>query len=288
MFNSNLFNLFNPFHLVSPSPWPQFTNISLFNLNLSASSFKHGHLAGFDNMFVGSQNILSSLIVNNLSYCYLFLIFIFSILLTILLFILVTHIQKGYSVKMNNLPKNENSKKRKRKSENENSKKKGKSGNGDSGDSGSPKKNKFKLLYYSEEDEETKFYNHYMEKYYEWVAEDELCPRGTINQVEDSFLELYSEYKRHKVYNPELQWEKLTEIYFSTWDKQPFGNKIYADTDRGFEKAFEFMVAKRYWIDTGFKRGKVLEASGLWKKALANVDYTTFEKYINILNNLRR
>ena len=101
---------FNPFYLVSPGSYPLFTNISLF----------------FDNLFIGLQNILSSFINNNLWYCYILLIFIFSILLIILLFILVIDRQKGYSVKMNNLPNNDNSKKRKRKSENGNSRKKGK------------------------------------------------------------------------------------------------------------------------------------------------------------------
>ena len=53
---------FNPFYLVSPGSYPLFTNISLF----------------FDNLFIGLQNILSSFINNNLWYCYILLIFIFS------------------------------------------------------------------------------------------------------------------------------------------------------------------------------------------------------------------
>nr|AFD95941.1 hypothetical protein NFIA_m0370 [Aspergillus fischeri] len=259
---------FNPFQLVSPWPWPVFTSISLF----------------FNNLFVGLQNILSSFINNNLWYCYLFLIFIFSILLAILLFILVIQTQKGYSVKMNNLPKNENSKKRKRKSENGNSRKKGKSENGDSG---SPDKNENKpkpKVFFPKEDEETQSYKYYMQKYDICVKKNELCPRGTRKEVEDNFHNLYSEYKKHKPTNPDLDWEKLTEVYYSTWDRQPFGNRRYADTERGFEQAYEYMKNKARLIEMGHSKGKILEASALWKKALGNVEFTTFKKYIEILD----
>lgn len=245
---------FNPFYLVSPGSYPLFTNISLF----------------FDNLFIGLQNILSSFINNNLWYCYILLIFIFSILLTILLFILVIDRQKGYSVKMNNLPNNENSKKRK-------------SGNEDSS---SPKENKPKL-FFPKEDEDTNSYRHYMVKYDSYVRNEvSFDPIGTRKQVEDTFPSLYSEYKKHKPNNPDLEWEKLTEVFFSTWDRQPFGNRCYADTDRGFEQAWEYMKNKLHWIEMGLSKGKTLEASALWKKALSNVDFTTYEKYIKILDNV--
>jgi cobalamin biosynthesis protein CobT len=115
---------------------------------------------------------------------------------------------------MNNLPKNENSKKRKRKSETGNSKKKGKSGNGDSdspdknenGDSDSPDKNKNKAkVFFPHQDEETKSFRYYMEKYDTCVRKNELCPRGTRKEVEDRFHSLYSEYKKWKPFNPELE-----------------------------------------------------------------------------------
>lgn len=257
----------NPFHLVSTSPWPLFSNVSLF----------------FDDIFVGSQNILSNFIVNNLWYCYLFLIFIFSILLTTLLFILVSHTQKGYSVKMNNLPKNENSKKRKSGNENENSRKKGKSENGDSG---SPNERKFKV-YFPQEDEETKSYRRYMVKYDRYIRENQFDPRGTRKQVEDTFPSLYSEYKKYKVYNPELNWEKLTEIFYCTWNKKPYGSKIYADSDAGFAAAFDYLKVKKPVIEKGDSKADLLRvSSSLWKTALKNVDFTTYEKYIKIIDNV--
>ena len=267
---------FNPFYLVSPGSYPLFTNISLF----------------FDNLFIGLQNILSSFINNNLWYCYILLIFIFSILLTILLFILVIDRQKGYSVKMNNLPNNDNSKKRKRKSENGNSRKKGKgkSGNGDSDspdkDGDKPKPITKPKLFLPKKDEETQAYECYMKKYDTSNKKNELSPIGTRKQVKDTFPSLYSEYKKHKPNNPDLEWEKLTEVFFSTWDRQPFGNRCYADTDRGFEQAWEYMKNKLHWIEMGLSKGKTLEASALWKKALSNVDFTTYEKYIKILDNV--
>ncbi|BCS58839.1 hypothetical protein Aspvir_mt0036 (mitochondrion) [Aspergillus viridinutans] len=245
----------NPFHFVSPSPWPSFDNVPLF----------------FNDIFVGLQNILSSFIVNNLWYCYLFLIFIFSILLTILLFILVSHAQKGYSVKMNNLPNNENSKKRKSENENENSRKKRKSENGDSG---SPNESKLKL-FFSKEDEETNSYRRYMVKYETYRIKNKFDPRGTEEQVKDTFSSLYSEYKKYKGNNPELEWEKLTDIYYCTWNKLPFGCKIYSDTDQSFAAAFK-----------NLKIGRQPMSSALWKKAMKDVDYTTFEKYIKIIDNV--
>jgi hypothetical protein len=47
------------------------------------------------------------------------------------------------------------------------------------------------------------------------------------------------------------------------------------------------MNDKWVWINTGHSKGKVLNASVLWKKALAK-DYTTFSKYIEILDNLKK
>nr|BCT22251.1 hypothetical protein ALT_mt0037 [Aspergillus lentulus] len=292
----------HPFHLELPSLLPLFTSISLFfkNLFIGLQNILSGFidnnliiglqniLSGFidNNLIIGLQNILSSFIDSNLWYCYL--IFIFSILLTILLFILIIHAQKGYSVKMNNLPNNENSKKRKRKSETGNSRKKAKSENGDSGDSGSPDKNENKpKFFFPKEDEETKSYRCYMEKYDTCVRKNELCPRGTRKDVQDTFPSLYSEYKKYKPFNPDLEWENLTEVYFSTWDRQAFGLKRYADTDIGFMKAFDYMEDKKWWIITKHSKGKVIEASPLWKRAMAN-DFTTFKKYIEILDNLKR
>lgn len=255
----------NPFHLSLPSPWPPFNNVSLF----------------FNDIFVGSQNISFSFLLNNLWYCYLFLIF--SILLTILLFILVSHAQKGYSVKMNNLPNNENSKKRKSGNENENSRKKGKSGNGDSG---SPNERKFKL-FFPEEDEETKLYRRYMIKYDRYLREEKFDPIGTRKQVEDTFPSLYSEYKKSKVYNPELEWEKLTDIYYCTWNKRPFGSKIYSDNNAGFAAAFDYLKIKKPVIEKGDSKADLLRVSNaLWKSASKNVEFTTFEKYIKIIDNV--
>lgn len=39
----------HPFHLVSPSPWPLYTSISLFILTTSTVCFMHG-FQGFDNL----------------------------------------------------------------------------------------------------------------------------------------------------------------------------------------------------------------------------------------------
>jgi hypothetical protein len=95
---------------------------------------------------------------------------------------------------MNNLPNNENSKKRKRKSE-----------NGDSGDSGSPNESKPKV-FFPKEDEETNSYRHYMVKYDSYVRDEiSFDPLGTRKQVEDTFPSLYSEYKKYKAFNPELE-----------------------------------------------------------------------------------
>nr|AFD95942.1 hypothetical protein NFIA_m0390 [Aspergillus fischeri] len=244
---------FNPFHLVSPS---------LFSKGLLF----------YNDLFVGLQNILSSFIDSNLWYYYLFLIFIFSILLTILLFILVIQTQKGYSVKMNNLPKNENSKKRKRKSEN--------------GDSGSPKESKPKL-FFPKEDEDTNSYRHYMVKYDSYVRDEiSFDPIGTRKQVEDTFPSLYSEYKKHKVNNPDLEWGKLTDIYYCTWNKRPFGSYKYSGDDQGFAAVFEYMERRKALVESGRVKGNLPMASSMCKKAWGNIDFTTYEKYIKIIDNV--
>ncbi len=245
---------FNPFQLVSPSPWPLFTKSLLF----------------YKDLFIGLQNILSSFINNNLWYCYILLIFIFSILLTILLFILVIDRQKGYSVKMNNLPNNENSKKRK-------------SGNEDSS---SPKENKPKL-FFPKEDEDTNSYRHYMVKYDSYVRNEvSFDPIGTRKQVEDTFPSLYSEYKKYKVNNPDLEWGKLTDIYYCTWNKRPFGSYKYSGDDEGFAAVFEYMERRKVLIESGRVKGNLSMASSMCKKAWGNIDFTTYEKYIKIIDNV--
>lgn len=267
---------FNPFYLVSPGSYPLFTNISLF----------------FDNLFIGLQNILSSFINNNLWYCYILLIFIFSILLIILLFILVIDRQKGYSVKMNNLPNNDNSKKRKRKSENGNSRKKGKgkSGNGDSDspdkDGDKPKPITKPKLFLPKKDEETQAYECYMKKYDTSNKKNELSPIGTRKQVKDTFPSLYSEYKKHKPNNPDLEWGKLTDIYYCTWNKRPFGSYKYSGDDEGFAAVFEYMERRKVLIESGRVKGNLSMASSMCKKAWGNIDFTTYEKYIKIIDNV--
>ena len=241
---------------------------------VSSSLFSKG-LLFYNDLFVGLQNILSSFLDSNLWYYYLFLIFIISILLTILLFILITHTQKGYSVKMNNLPNNENSKKRKRKSE-----------NGDSGDSGSPNESKPKV-FFPKEDEETNSYRHYMVKYDSYVRDEiSFDPLGTRKQVEDTFPSLYSEYKKYKAFNPELEWGKLTDIYYCTWNKRPFGSYKYSGDDQGFAAVFEYMERRKALVESGRIKGNLPMASSMCKKAWGNIDFTTYEKYIKIIENV--
>ena len=238
-----------------------------------------------NDLFKGIDNIFSSFIVNNL-----FLILIFSILLTILLFILVNHAnaQKGY--KMNNLP---DSKKRKSENENENSRKgnfeSGDSGsNGDNGDSGS-NKDKPKLFLPKEEDDKNSCYRYYMVRYDTSIREKNIKFLGTRNEVEDTFPSLYSEYKKYKVDNPELDWKKLTDLYYCTWEKYPLGNTRYRVNDEGFKVAFKYLNRKQTdaWKE-GIMDDYFHNTGPMWRQALRKnkKDLTTFNKYIEIIENI--
>ena len=224
-----------------------------------------------NNLFKGIDNILSSFIVNNL-----FLILIFSILLTILLFILVNHPQKGYSVKMNNLPN---------------------SNNGNSGsNNGNSDFNWIKSLLFLNEADEHSCLNYYEAKYEFLTKEKKIEFISTKEQIQDTFPSLYSEYKKSKVNNPELNWKKLTDIYYCTWEKRPLGSWRYEGNDKGFKEAYLYMERKKRAIDRVIIFNKTLpkdpfkNTGFLWKQAFdeSNLTTTTFKKYMEILDNITK
>lgn len=51
----------HPFHLVSPSPWPLFTSISLLNLTTSAVLSMHNFNKGYVVFYIGLVLLISSM-----------------------------------------------------------------------------------------------------------------------------------------------------------------------------------------------------------------------------------
>jgi len=260
-----------------------------------------------NNLFKGIDNILSSNIVNNL-----FLILIFSILLIILLFILVNHPQKGYSVKMNNLPNSNNGNSGSNNGNNFPSSNNGNnfpnsnngnsgsnngnsgSNNGNSGsNNGNSDFNWIEAQLFLNEADENSCLNHYKAKYKYLTIEKHIEFISTEQQIQDSFPSLYSEYKKSKVYNPELNWRKLTDLSFCTWEKRPLGCWRYAGNDIGYSEAYTYLERKKRAIDRAILYNKPLpndpfrNTGSFWKQTLddSNITTTTFKKYMDILEN---